>query len=197
MSTVPPRLSIVILAAGASKRLGQSKQLVQFKGQSLIRRAIAHAESLSPHEIIVVTGADADAILAEVKKTTAKDIYNPDWSDGMGTSIAIGARAVNVRSDGLLIMLCDQWKILATDLQLLLKTWQTDPGYIICAATPDHYGPPVIFPVSCLQDLKDLSGDQGARSILDSTPDKLKPVAIKHAAFDLDTPFQLEELNQA
>ena len=197
MNTVHPQLSIIIPAAGASERLGQPKQLVQYKGKSLIRKAIENAESLAPDEIIVVTGADADAVQAEVKKTTAKGVYNPNWRDGMGTSIAFGAKAVDDRSDGILILLCDQWQIQAEDLQLLLKAWQTDPGYIVCAVTRDRHGPPVIFPVSCLQELRGLSGDHGARSILDSAPDKIKPVTIKHAAFDLDTPFQLEELNQA
>jgi len=192
-----PRLSIVIPAAGASQRLGQPKQLVNFKGKSLIRQAIENAESLSPHEILVVTGADTEAVQAEVQKTTAKPVYNPDWSSGMGTSIACGARAVDDASDGLMILLCDQWRILPEDLHLLFETWLCNTQRIVCAATGSRCGPPVIFPSTLFQALSTLDGDHGAHSILRSHPDLVIPADLQNASSDLDTPSQLKELKEA
>jgi len=193
--TQHPRLSVVILAAGASERLGQPKQLVQYKGQSLIQRAIQSAESLSPHEILVITGADSQAVQAEVEGTNARCVYNPDWSNGMGTSIAMGAQSVDDQSQGLMILLCDQWRILPEDLQSLVEEWCAVPGRIICSATKDRCGPPVIFPASCLAELSALTGNHGAHSIIDRHRDLVSRVTLENAAFDLDTPLQLKGLS--
>jgi len=194
--TQHPRLSVVILAAGASRRLGQPKQLVQYKDKSLIQRAIQSAESLSPHEIIVITGADAEAVQAEVKKTSAQSVNNPDWDKGMGTSIAKGAQSIDRKSQGLMIVLCDQWRILPEDLQLLVETWHNDPSQIICSATGKRCGPPVIFPIRFLKELCALTGGHGAHSVLDIHQDSVSRVTIQNAAFDLDTPSQLLELSE-
>lgn len=191
-----PRLSVIILAAGASRRLGQPKQLVQYKGESLIRRAIQSAESLSPHEILVITGAETEAVQVEVKKTTAQSVHNPDWNNGMGTSIAKGAQSIDNKSQGLMIILCDQWRILPEDLQLLVKTWHNDPSQIICSATEDRCGPPVIFPANCVKELSVLTGNHGAHSVLDIHQDLVSRVTLQNAAFDLDTPSQLPELSK-
>lgn len=190
-----PQLSIIILAAGASQRLGQPKQLVQYKGKPLIKGAIQSAESLSPHEILVITGADNDAVQAEVQKTSAHCVYNPDWSNGMGSSLAKGAQSVDGKSQGLMILLCDQWRILPEDLQLLVRTWHDDPRQIICSATEDRCGPPVIFPASYLKELGALTGNHGAHSVLDDHQDLVSRISLKNAAFDLDTPSQLQELS--
>jgi len=192
-----PRLSIIILAAGASQRLGQPKQLVQYQGQSLILRAIQSAESLVPHEIIVITGAEAKAVQAEARKTGAQCINNPDWREGMGTTIAKGAQSVDGTSQGLMILLCDQWRMLPEDLQLLVKTWRTDSSQIICSATQDRCGPPVIFPASCLKELSVLTGDHGAHSVLDMHRELVNRVTLQNAAFDLDTPSQLQDLGKS
>jgi len=189
-------VSVLIPAAGASRRLGQPKQLVLYKGKSLIQRAIERAAALAPHEIIVVTGADANSVLQAARETSAHCVYNPDWASGMGGSIAVGASTTDKVSNGLLILLCDQWNIRAGDLQRLARTWLSDPSQIVCALTAGHFGPPVIFPSSCFASLRSLQGDQGARSILDTNADLLTGVPMNNAAADLDTPSQLDALNK-
>lgn len=196
MNKQPPRLSIIIPAAGASQRLGQAKQLVKYKNRTLIQRAVKNAEALQPHEIIVVTGADAEAVQAAVQGTSARCVHNPEWSNGMGGSIATGAQAVDGEPEGLMILLCDQWRIQANDLRLLLKSWQADTGRIICAQTEGRCGPPVIFPSSCRSELGHLKGDHGAHSVLKAHPQMLSPVRLENAASDLDTPAQLKQLNE-
>lgn len=195
--TQHPRLSVVILAAGASRRLGHPKQLVKYKGEPLIQRAIQSAEAISPHEILVITGADVEAVQTEVRKTNAQSVNNPDWNEGMGTSIAKGAQSIDGKSQGLMILLCDQWRIGPEDLQLLVKTWHKDPRQIICSATADRCGPPIIFPAGCLQDLSMLTGDHGAHSVMDRHQQLVSRVTLKNAAFDLDTPSQLQQLSKA
>ena len=197
MSKALPRLSIIIPAAGASERLGQPKQLVQYQGKALIQRAIDNAASLDPHEVLVVTGANADTVQAIVQKSAVKCVFNADWDDGLGASIARGARAVDGKSKGILITLCDQWRVSAEDLRQLLSTWQADPERIVCSETGNRCGPPVVFPSSCLQELINLQGDSGAHSIIEQPPELLRPIVLRSAASDLDTPAQLDELNKA
>ena len=189
-----PSLSVLIPAAGASKRLGHAKQLVKHKGTTLIQNAVNTASSLDPGEIIVITGANAKAVKDAVLQPPVNWIHNPKWSNGMGGSIALGATAISPASTGLMILLCDQWKIQVSDLQLLAETWQSDPERIVCASAEGINMPPVIFPASYFIQLTKLEGSQGARSLLENHPESLTAVPIKNAAIDLDTQSQLKNL---
>ena len=191
-----PELSILIPAAGASDRLGQAKQLVKHKGSSLIQNAVNIAFSLAPREIIVVTGANAEAIRETVLNPPVHWIHNPHWSTGMGGSIALGAASISTGSTGLMILLCDQWRIRPRDLQTLADTWQSNPERIVCAEAEGINMPPVIFPSACFNELKQLQGNTGARSLFDKHPHLLQPIPIKNAAIDLDTPAQLDNMEE-
>lgn len=189
-------LSILIPAAGASERLGQAKQLVKHKGTTLVQNAVNTALSLAPREIIVVTGANAEAVKNAILQSPVNWIHNPNWSNGMGGSIALGATAISPESTGLMILLCDQWKIQVSDLQLLAETWQSDPERIVCANAEGVNMPPVIFPASCFTQLSELEGSQGARSLLVSYAELLTTVPVKNAAIDLDTQSHLDNLKK-
>ena len=191
-----PALSILIPAAGASERLGQAKQLVRYKGQPLLQKAIDVADSLSPLEIIVVTGSQATAIEDTIQVASVKWVHNPQWSAGMGGSIAMGATAINPESTGLMILLSDQWRIQTQDLQKLAQTWQSDPSRIAVAEAEGHYMPPVIYPSVCYEQLQALQGHKGARSLFQASPERLTAVPIQHASADLDTQTQLDELRK-
>jgi len=192
-----PGLSILIPAAGASRRLGQPKQLVRYKGKTLIQQTVECAQSLSPAEIIVVTGAGETPIKETLRKYPVRWISNPQWAMGMGHSIAIGARAVDTASAGLMILLCDQWRIRPHDLRGLANTWQPDRERIVCARVQDRCCPPVIFPSACFEALGSLEGDRGAQGVLAANPKLLVHVPMANAAFDLDTPAHLDELDRA
>ncbi len=189
-----PELSIIIPAAGASQRLRQPKQLIQYKGNTLIQNTVNCALSLKPCEVIVVTGANSRAVRQAVPQSPVNWVHNTDWSIGMGGSIALGASSVNMSSAGLLILLCDQWQIQAQDLSNLVTAWRLDPKRIFCARANDYRGPPVIFPAAVIGELQSLEGKNGARSILDTHEDSLTTVLIENAQWDLDTPKQLNEM---
>ena len=189
-----PSLSVLIPAAGASERLGQAKQLVKHRGTALIQNAVNTASSLDPHEIIVVTGANAEAVKNAVLQPPVNWIHNPNWSNGMGGSIALGATAVRPTSTGLMILLRDQWRIRVSDLQTLAETWQSNPERIVCANAEGINMPPVIFPLSCFNKLKELRGDKGARTIIDNNSHLLDSIDIENAVIDLDTQAQLKNL---
>jgi len=189
-----PTLSILIPAAGSSQRLGQAKQLLKYKAGTLIQHAIENAQSVTPGEIIVVTGANSKAINQAVQQTQVRWIHNPHWSSGMGGSIALGAASISPRSTGLMVLLCDLWQIQAEDLRKLAEIWQSNPAHIVCAQAKGLLMPPVIFPSSCFADLRCLKGDRGARSLLNKHAQLVTSVPMENAAFDIDTQAQLDQL---
>jgi molybdenum cofactor cytidylyltransferase len=189
-------LSVLIPAAGSSTRLGQPKQLVAQQGKSLIQHAVEKAQSLSPLEIIVVTGANAELIEAETQQLPVRCLYNPLWSAGVGGSIALGTEAINPKSTGLMILLCDQWRLQTQDLQKLLVAWQSEPDRIVCARAESINMPPVIFPSICFAELRAVKGERGARSVLQTYESLLCPVTMKNANFDLDTNSHLDSMER-
>ena len=192
-----PLLSVLIPAAGASKRLGRVKQLVSYKTGPLIQNAVSTAHSIRPQEIIVVTGSNAIAVKEAVQQTPVRWIHNSHWSSGIGGSIALGTTAISPESKGLMIFLCDQWRIQTQDLNKLADIWQSDPERIVCAEAKGVLMPPVIFPLSCFKQLRELEGAQGARSLFETHPELLRPVALENAGFDLDTESQLAQLENS
>lgn len=193
--------SIVILAAGSSRRLGQAKQLVQVNKQSLLQQTVQNATTLPATEIIVVTGAAADQLpsiqsLNLTGPVPVRLVHNPDWIDGIGSSIAAGVREVSDRSKGVMILLCDQWQIEASDLHTLAMVWFEDCDLVIASKSSQANGPPVIFPLGCFKFLRQLRGDQGARKIVQEHAHLLRLVKIENAAADLDTPADLIKLEE-
>ena len=189
-----PQLSILIPAAGASKRLGQTQQLVRYKSVSLIQNALNIASTIDPYEVIIVTGHNASAVKKAVDHTPVRWVHNSNWSAGMGSSIAAGAAVVGHASSAVMILLCDQWRLHASDLHLMAETWQSNPERIICARANNKNMPPVIFPIFFLGQLQALKGENGARDILGGNHKLLIPVPLKNSVFDLDTTAGLSRL---
>jgi len=189
-----PRLSVLIPAAGASTRLGQSKQLVEYQGRAMLQQVIEIVSSINPLQIIAVTGADANAIRDKVQAPGVRWVHNPQWAEGLGGSIAIGTRAVNPQSSGLMIVLCDQYRVTAADLQKLVASWHSNQDHIVAAETGGNCMPPLIFPSGMFNGLEHLAGKNGARGLLEQHPARVIAVPIDNAAFDLDKPEQLQNL---
>ena len=170
---------------------------MNYKGGSLIQNAVNIAHSIAPREIIVITGADADDIKNSVQHPPVRWLHNPHWSTGMGGSIALGAARINPESTGLMILLCDQWRVQTQDLEMLADRWHDNPQRIVVSEAEGQYMPPVIFPAACFNRLCGLEGDQGARRLFQDYPELLTPVPMKNAVFDLDTRSQLEKLEKS
>ena len=192
-----PELSVLIPAAGASQRLGQAKQLVRLKTRTLIQNSVETANSTTPREIIVVTGANAKAVQEAVKHPPLRWVHNSNWSAGMGGSVAAGVKAIDPKSTAVMILLSDQWRLETSDLRLIAETWQKNPERIVCAQAEGQNMPPVVFPSSCFSRLRALEGESGARNLLKEHSDMLTPVALENAIFDLDTQAQLRHMNSA
>jgi molybdenum cofactor cytidylyltransferase len=196
-----PRLAAILLAAGGSTRLGQPKQLVRLDGVTLVRRAAGLLLDLNIDPVVVVTGHRSEEIVSELHGLDLSLVHNADWEKGMGHSIASGVKKVPAGVDGVLLMLCDQWRLQKADLRLLMKAWNTDISRIILSEWNEEgryiSGPPVIFPGNKIPELQFVKGGAGAKSIIDQNRSIVSRVALQNAKCDLDRPQDLARLKNA
>jgi molybdenum cofactor cytidylyltransferase len=193
-----PSLGVVLLAAGPSTRLGQPKQLVEVGGECLVSHAARLALSLDPTFVTVVTGCEADRIEAELEQLPVGVVYNRNWSSGMGASINCGVRSIHKGVEGVLVMVCDQWRLEESDLERLFSAWSSDISRIVVASWKEETafvsGPPVIFPRKLIPELKSMQENRGARQLIDRYMDLVDYVEMENAAHDLDRPEDLKRL---
>lgn len=184
----------ILLAAGGSSRLGRSKQLIEIEGEALVRRQAKLLSALAPSRVVVVTGAERSAIGNALDGLPLELVHNPDWQRGMGASLACGIRAMPERVRAALLLLCDQWRVEAGDLEKLVACWAPRPLAAVAAAYEDSIGPPVVLPRALFEKLSRLRGDSGARRVLKRWPGEVLTVPLPNAAFDLDEPADLDAL---
>lgn len=189
----------IILAAGESARLGTPKQLLRFQGISLVRRAVASAHDAGYSPVLVVTGANAPLIEAELEGTVAVAVYNGDWKEGMASSIRAGCAELQrlgdslSRRDGVLLLPCDLPFVTAAQLRQMGEA-QAGTNVIVAAEYDGHLGPPVLFGLDYMGELVRLAPGGGARSILERHPACITRFALPEAARDIDTEADLQTL---
>ena len=184
-------IAILILAAGASTRFGSCKQLAKVGDKSLLQHCITTANQLIPHAVYVVLGANAQRIAPTLSNVTV--IVNQQWQAGIGESIACGIRQLEPLYQGVLVLLADQPHIQSGHLQSMLSKFTGNE--IVCGFYQGKRGVPAIFPRSCFEALTTLSGDQGAKNILQESRERVIEQRLPEAAFDIDTVAQLSALN--
>lgn len=193
-------LAVVLLAAGPSTRLGQPKQLVEVEGECLVRRSARLALSLLPASVTVVSGCEAERVQAALEGLPVGIVFNRAWANGMGASINCGVRFMPGNVDGVLLMVCDQWRLEETDLKRLFLQWSSDISGIYMASWNEGNasvsGPPVIFPRKLIPELKSMQENRGARQLVDRYIDIVEFVEMENAAWDLDRPDDLEGINR-
>ena len=174
----------LILAAGASRRLGRPKQLVLHQGSTLLRRAVAAASPCSP--ILVVTGCQAEAMAAELQGLAVTIVPNPDWEEGMASSIRAGLGALPEGSEGVLLLVCDQPDLDAALVGRILAAWHGAP---VACAYAGVRGIPALLPAAAFPRLLALRGDRGARDLLKGAD--VVEVPFPEGAWDVDEPGDL------
>jgi molybdenum cofactor cytidylyltransferase len=156
------RVAAVVLAAGASTRLGSPKQLVMLGGEMLLERAVRVAREAGCVPVVVVLGASAEAIQSECELGDAIVVTNQDWTEGMGASVRLGVRVLR-DVDGCVVMTCDMPAVTASHLRLLISS-----GELTASGYAGRRGVPAYFPVAMFPELMKLRGDTGAKELLRS-----------------------------
>ncbi|NND37765.1 MAG: nucleotidyltransferase family protein [Gammaproteobacteria bacterium] len=188
-----PGITGVVLAGGASARMGEPKQLLRFRGDTLVRRAAAAAlEHCS--RVIVVTGAIRRPIVDALAGLPVEVVANDDWREGMASSIRAGIRAMPPDVAACLVCLTDQPRVGAAELGKLVDAWRLAPQSIAASRYAGALGVPAIFPAGYFDRLADLRGDRGARSLIGAATDVIC-VDLPEAAVDLDTPEDVRRMD--
>ncbi len=141
-------IATIILAAGSSSRLGEPKQLLTNNGKTLVRQITETALSLQTGPVIVVLGANQARIQAELADLPIQLVHNPDWQEGMASSLKAGLNGLPATSiDAFLVLLTDQPFVTPTLLQELIDTRQkTNRGIVACQyGEADFLGVPALF----------------------------------------------------
>ena len=184
----------IVLAAGESSRFGSTKQLSEFEGESLVRRAVRLAEDVCGDRSVLVVGNDWKKVLAACGPQSGFFVLNDQYASGMASSIGAGVSSVSQVADAVLLLMADQPLIRPDHLRQLIAAWNGAPNDIIVSEYSGVQGPPVFFPANCFEGLMKLEGDQGARALLSKMKDSVQGIALGAAAFDIDTPEDLAEL---
>ncbi len=154
----------VVLAAGASSRLGEPKQLVELGGERLLERAVRIAQKAQLYPVVVVLGCGAQKILAQCPLHGTKVTINADWNEGMASSIRVGVGALDTDSEGLVLMTCDQPAAGVEHLRRLVEAGEVLGA--VASSYAGRIGVPAFFPASRLGELLSLRGEEGARKLL-------------------------------
>ncbi len=187
-------LHVLVLAAGASTRLGQPKQRVRLAGRPALHVVVSNAVALAGNAVTVVLGAYARDIAPMLAHSPVSVVVNRQWEEGMGSSLRCGIAALPPACAAALVLLGDQVAVTIEDLRRLAGAWNAQDSLLAASVHGQHVGAPAIFPRWCFSELAELRGDRGARSIIERNAWRLIRVPMPSAAIDLDTPEDLESL---
>lgn len=180
-------IGAIVLAAGGSSRLGTPKQLLTFRGETLMRRAAKAALESVCDRVVVVVGNHAQQMRQEINDLPVLVVENENWRSGISSSIRAGLEQIS-SPDGVVITLCDQPFMTAAVLNELISTHRKTHRAIVASTYGTTRGVPAFFARELFNELASLTKDEGARRIIASHPEKLATVEFPQGAIDIDTP---------
>lgn len=175
--SAPNGVAVVILAAGASSRLGKRKQSLLLGHETLLDRSVRIANDAGFSQVVVVLGAFADQIRSNCRLQNCRVLLNSDWKNGMGTSIRHGIQSLNP-VQGAVVMTCDMPAVTSNHLERLATSDKLTASYYA-----NRRGVPAYFPKSMFPSLLQLDGDNGAKELLRSAP----AIELVGGELDIDT----------
>lgn len=180
----------LLLAAGGSRRLGQPKALLTRDGEPLVRRVARLLLDTAPGRLVVVLGADAEAIASALDGLPLQRVLNPSWEQGMSTSLQAGANALASHAGPTLVATVDQLQLAVTHLAALLSA--PDPARDVVSRYGDVSGVPARLSVTTLRAARQLRGDRGFAAFWRQAESQPLCIDAPELAFDLDTPDDLQ-----
>jgi len=189
---------IIILAAGSSSRMGQPKQQLVYEQNTLLQRSINIALSIPQAIVLIVLGANAEAIKTDIADQPVQIIDNIYWETGMSSSIKAG---INILAnypgiDDALLMLCDQPFVNVALLKQLISHRPQTGGYIIACQYGDTLGVPALFSKYYFDELLALDGQDGAKKVLMKHKQNAIAIPFEQGSIDIDTPADFNNLTK-
>lgn len=184
------KTGIIILAAGNSSRLGRPKQLLPYRGKTLLAHTATEALNAALHPVIVVTGAYHAEVSDSLRGQPVDIMYNPAWETGMASGIVTGVTgmlSLRADADAMIIAVCDQPFISAALLSALVSAHAASGKGIIACGYADTAGTPVLFSSRYFEELLKLSGSEGAKKLLKRYPADVGTIPFPEGEVDIDT----------
>lgn len=166
--------------------MGLPKQLLQLHGKSLLRHAADTALAAHTAEVVAVLGFESDRMKHELDDLPVRVVLNPLWQDGIASSVLEGIRALPESVETALMMLCDQ-PFITTELLIRLITCCSDKRPIAATGYEQSAGVPACFKRSLFPELQQLSGDQGAKGVINKDLTRVTTIPFDAANIDIDT----------
>jgi molybdenum cofactor cytidylyltransferase len=170
-------ISGLILGAGASQRLGPPKQLLPFRGTTMLGWVVQQSQRATGiDEVIVVLGRAANEVRERVDFGTARVVENPVFTEGCSSSYRAGLAAMNPESQAVMIILGDQPGIMPEVIDTLAEEWRRTEALIALCSYGGHKGHPMIFSSAMFDQLEELHGDKAAWKLVDANADLVQEV---------------------
>jgi len=186
------QISIVIPAAGASRRMGDRDKLLELVDGVPLLRSVAERALTVSNTVVVTLPVEAMARAETLVDLPVLQVPVPDAADGMSASLRRAAQAVPKTCDGMMILPADMPDLTTDDLRQMVSAFDDASGEFLVQATSTagHPGHPVIFPRDLISQFRSLTGDAGAKTILQTNRSRIirVPLPAEHALTDLDTP---------
>jgi molybdenum cofactor cytidylyltransferase len=184
-------LSAIVLAAGMSTRMGRNKLLLAFRQGSLIVLTVDTLLASEIDEVIVVLGYEAEKVRAGLEGKRVGFVFNPNYREGMSTSVRAGVSAVSPQADAIMICLADQPLLKPADLNCLVRAFSQAKAVkksIVVPFFQGQRGNPVILDSSHRDTILGVVGDVGCRGVIKRYPNQIYPVEMEtdHVVRDID-----------
>jgi len=180
-----PELQIIVLAAGASTRVGSPAEVAPAGGMLSLPLVLGRATAVAGHAVSVVLGAHASELAPALGHLPVSLVLNREWSEGIAASIRAGVLSLPGSCAAALLLRADQAAVTSSDLQRLTDMWRRSPRSIVAAQYGGGYGIPAVFPRAEFAALLRLRGEQGAEVVLRSPTAELIGVPMPSATTDI------------
>ncbi len=189
------KTGIIILAAGSSTRMGEPKQLMMYKNKTFLQHIVGEAKNANLYPVICVTGYQSDLITKNIVGMDIAIVYNENWSDGMGSGISAGIKQVLLSGvDSVILAVSDQPHVSSELFRNMEKLKDESGKGIVACSYAGTLGTPVLFIEDYFNQLTSLSGNQGAKNIVNTNLSDVCPVEFEKGTIDIDTKQDYEKL---
>jgi molybdenum cofactor cytidylyltransferase len=199
MSPHTKKIGAVILAAGGSSRFGEPKQLMRFRGESLVRRITDAACEAGCSPVVPVIGSDHEKFHRELEHGGVVTVQNLQWQRGIGSSIRCGIQSLINSSpevEATVLLVCDQPAVDVVVIERLIALHETSGKSIVASSYADTLGVPALFTRSIFQELLSLGDNTGAKSIILRSRERVASLSFPEGQIDIDTREDWEKLDR-
>lgn len=194
------KVAAIVLAAGASSRMGRPKQLLPMEGATLVRRIAERAIDADVSSVFVIVGGSQAQVRLEIHDLALNVVDNADWTTGIGSSIRAGLEAVERAGpsyDAVLVLLADQPYVTTASINRLIDTARNSNQPIVASLYEGSPGVPAIFKRSMFEEIQKLKAEEGAKRIIAMHREQTVLIDYPEGAIDIDTPEDYERINKS